>query len=180
METKPSRPTALLLTVTGTLLLPWIVVLAAEAQGLTGWAWVVLDVAEAVFLLGAGRLLRAGHALHRPFAAAAALLLTADAWFDVRSAGHGSALLVAVAMAVLAEIPLAVLCTTLALRTTAARPATARPTTALPVTALPAVSAVPVTAVPALPMTAMLAVPALPMTAVLAPVGHRPAVALAA
>ncbi|WP_329564039.1 hypothetical protein [Kitasatospora sp. NBC_01266] len=112
----------------GLALLPWIVVLALTLHHAAGW--VVLDVAEAAALLGAARLLRTGHRLHRPVAALAAVLLLADAGWDVGTAGARSALLVALAMAVLAELPLAALCAGLALRGSApCRPAVAgRPT----------------------------------------------------
>jgi hypothetical protein len=49
-------------------------------------------------------------------AVAAGVLLCIDAWFDVTTSTPGAALATAVAMAVLAEIPLALLCFALALR----------------------------------------------------------------
>ncbi|MDH6131697.1 hypothetical protein P3T37_001071 [Kitasatospora sp. MAA4] len=127
MSTRTTRLPALLLGAAGLALLPWIVVLAVTVRG--SYGWVALDVAEAGCLLGAARLLHRGHVLHRPVAALAAALLTADACCDVRTAGPGAALLVAVLMALLAELPLAAFCATLALRP--ARRAPAGPAVAL-------------------------------------------------
>ncbi|GAA1215917.1 hypothetical protein GCM10009665_02150 [Kitasatospora nipponensis] len=112
--TADSRTVALVLGAAGLALLPWIVVLAAAGPEATGWA--VLDALEAVCLLGTAGLLLTGRPLHRAFAALAALLLAGDALVDLRTAPAGSALLVALAMALLAELPLAALCGALALR----------------------------------------------------------------
>ena len=92
-------------------LLPWLVVLIACGEDT---AWIVLDALEFTFLLAADRLLRRGHRAAGPAAAVAALLLTADALADVRTAAPGTELSVALAMALLAELPLAVACLTLA------------------------------------------------------------------
>ncbi len=79
-------------------------------------AWVTLDALEAVCLLAAGtRLLRADPR-HRAPAAAAAVLLLADACIDVATAAPGAELATAMAMAVGAELPLAALCGVLAAR----------------------------------------------------------------
>ncbi|WP_371481654.1 hypothetical protein [Kitasatospora sp. NBC_00315] len=90
-------------------LLPWLVVLIACGEDT---AWIVLDALEFVFLAAADRLLRRGHRAAAPAAAVAALLLTADALVDVRTAAPGTELSVALAMALLAELPLAVACLT--------------------------------------------------------------------
>ncbi|MFI9273746.1 hypothetical protein ACIGXM_23990 [Kitasatospora sp. NPDC052896] len=108
------RIPSLLLGGAGIVLIPWIAVLAIVVRHSTGW--VVLDVLEAVCLLTTAVLLRRGGEQHRPAALAAALLLSGDAWFDVRTAAPGSALAIAVAMAVLAELPLAALCLAMAKR----------------------------------------------------------------
>ncbi|MFF7632070.1 hypothetical protein ACFZB9_02800 [Kitasatospora sp. NPDC008050] len=108
------RRQALLLGGAGVVLLPWIAVLMLTLRDSAGW--VALDLAEAACLLGTAGLLRAGHRLHRPLAGCAALLLVSDALWDLGTANATSGLLVALAMAVLAELPLAALCAVLALR----------------------------------------------------------------
>ncbi|MFE0462838.1 hypothetical protein ACFW1A_26650 [Kitasatospora sp. NPDC058965] len=101
-----------LLAAAGLVLLPWVLVLAQE-PGSAGW--VALDLAEAGSLLGCAALLRRGAGAlgaARVAAGLAAALLLVDAAVDVSTAG--SAWAVAVAMAVGAELPLAGLCTRLA------------------------------------------------------------------
>ncbi|MFE9423463.1 hypothetical protein ACFYNO_10925 [Kitasatospora sp. NPDC006697] len=98
----------------GLALLPWMVVLALTLRDATGW--VLLDLAEAGCLLSTATLLSRGLARHRHCAALAALLLTADAVCDLGSATTGTDLLMALAMALCAELPLAGLCALLALR----------------------------------------------------------------
>ncbi|WP_051970343.1 hypothetical protein [Kitasatospora azatica] len=116
----------LVLAGAGFALLPWVVVLALVPGSL---GWIALDLAEAACLLGSALLLRRGHAARRPLAALAALLLVGDAWCDVSTAG--SSLLVAVAMAVCAELPLAALCSAIALRGRTVPAAAPRPELAL-------------------------------------------------
>jgi len=67
-------------------------------------------------LFATGRFLkRADNRCTLTATAAAAFLLT-DAWFDVTAATPGRALAIAIVMAVCAEIPIAIVCTVLALR----------------------------------------------------------------
>ncbi|MEU5207863.1 hypothetical protein [Streptomyces sp. NPDC020742] len=100
----------------GLALLPWLGYLAGTLPPAGAAAWVVLDALEAAALLTAGtRLLRADHR-HRAPAAAAAVLLLADAAIDLTTAAPGTELATALAMAVAAELPLAALCTILAAR----------------------------------------------------------------
>ncbi|MFF0478949.1 hypothetical protein [Streptomyces sp. NPDC004284] len=106
----------------GLALLPWLGYLAGTLPPAEAAAWVTLDALEAAALLTAGSRLLRGDARHRAPAAAAAVLLLADACVDLATAAAGPDLAVAVAMAVLAEIPLAVLCAV-----TAARPSRTRP-----------------------------------------------------
>lgn len=113
-NTRLARVSVVLLSAAGIALLPWIMVLAATVRDAAGW--VALDVLEACCLLATAHRLRRAGGRHRPSAALAALLLTADAWCDLRTAAPGADLAVAVAMALLAELPLAALCATLALR----------------------------------------------------------------
>ncbi|MGF1426025.1 hypothetical protein [Kitasatospora sp. LaBMicrA B282] len=131
MSTTKDRRYVAVLRTAGLALLPWIAVLALTLRDPAGW--VALDVAEALALLGTARLLRTGHRLHRPVAALAALLLVADAGCDLGTATVGADTLSALAMALLAELPLALLCGHLVLRATgrASRAVTARPRLAL-------------------------------------------------
>ncbi|MFF2923424.1 hypothetical protein ACFVTP_13630 [Streptomyces celluloflavus] len=108
-----------LLTGAGLALLPWLGYLAAILPAREAVAWVALDAAEAVCLLTAGTRLVRADPRHRAPAAAAALLLVADACADVALAAPGQELAGALAMALAAELPLAALCGTLAARTAA-------------------------------------------------------------
>ncbi|WP_030675637.1 hypothetical protein [Streptomyces rimosus] len=104
------------LTGAGLALLPWMGYLAGTLPPAEAAAWVALDAVEAACLLTAGSRLMAGRPGHRAAAAVAAVLLVADACVDVVTAGPGSELAGAVAMAVGAELPLAALCALLAAR----------------------------------------------------------------
>ncbi|MGW7756485.1 hypothetical protein ACWGK6_34115 [Streptomyces violaceusniger] len=112
------RPEPVLLA-SGAALVPWLYVLArtvpSTAQvGHWNAAWVGLDALEALGLLSTAALRRRGDR-HRLTAAATGALLVVDAWFDTVTAAPGGELTVAVAMAACAELPLAALCTALAL-----------------------------------------------------------------
>lgn len=100
----------------GLALLPWLGYLAGTLPPAEAAAWVTLDALEAAALLTAGSRLPRADASHRAPAAAAALLLLADACIDIATAAPGQELTTAIAMAVAAELPLAALCTTLAAR----------------------------------------------------------------
>lgn len=103
---------ALALVGLGLVLVPWLGVLAASGA----WNWVGLDSLEAAGLVVTGLLLRRADPRHCLTAAGTAMLLLTDAWFDVSTAAPGQALATALAMALLAELPLACLCARLALR----------------------------------------------------------------
>ncbi|MFF9839030.1 hypothetical protein [Streptomyces sp. NPDC013740] len=98
----------------GLILLPWLGYLAGTLPTAEAAAWVTLDALEAAALLTAGTRLLHTDPRHRAPAAAAATLLVADACMDLATAAPGAELATAVAMAVLAELPLAALCLTLA------------------------------------------------------------------
>lgn len=106
----------------GLVLLPWLGYLAGTLPPAEAAAWVALDALEAAALLTAGSRLLRGDARHRAPAAAAAVLLLADACVDLATAAPGTELAVALAMAALAELPLAVLCAVVAARPPRARP----------------------------------------------------------
>lgn len=105
----------------GAVLVPWLVVLAVTLPGRYGaahWAvaWVGLDALEAVGLATTGLLAARGDWRLPPAAAATATLLCVDAWFDVMTSSGGGDFRVALVMALFAELPLAGLCTRLALQ----------------------------------------------------------------
>ncbi|MFH9420791.1 hypothetical protein [Streptomyces sp. NPDC017529] len=104
------------LTGAGLALLPWMGYLAVALPPAGAAAWVALDAVEAACLLAAGTRLVSGRPGHRAAAAVAAALLAADACADVATAGPGSELVVALVMAVGAELPLAITCAALAAR----------------------------------------------------------------
>jgi hypothetical protein len=109
------------LTIAGFAMLPWLFVLGTSLPDtiqVSGWstAWVGLDGAESLALVATGVLLSRRNALAALTAAVTATLVLVDAWFDVTTSAPGRSLAVAVTMAVLIEVPVAVLCTTLAIR----------------------------------------------------------------
>jgi hypothetical protein len=102
-------------------MVPWLVVLAATLPGTTrvphwSMAWVGLDALEAIGLASTGWLLRRNDPRRCLTAMATSALLVTDAWFDITTSGSGGPLAEAIAMAVLAEIPMAVLCAVIAYR----------------------------------------------------------------
>ncbi|GAA2256097.1 hypothetical protein GCM10010402_09350 [Actinomadura luteofluorescens] len=102
-------------------LVPWMWMLAATMPSTTtvsNWsaAWLGLDAMEAAALLGTGVLLVRRDPRHGLGAAAAATLLTVDAWFDVMTAAPGAERAMAIALAAGVELPVAALCAVLAAR----------------------------------------------------------------
>jgi len=67
-------------------------------------AWVGLDVAEILLLLGSAWAAWRRRAVLIPFAVASATLLLLDAWFDVTTAGHGD-FLESVLVSIFVELP---------------------------------------------------------------------------
>jgi hypothetical protein len=112
--------------VCGALLIPWLTLLAGEAAP----GWVALDSLEAVGLLTTGVLALRAKAALTPVATATAAALLLDASLDLATS-HGTCLLAAVVMALLAELPLAAACAVLAL-TAAATVGTQQPSSLLP------------------------------------------------
>ncbi|MFJ9904462.1 hypothetical protein ACIRVK_16465 [Streptomyces sp. NPDC101152] len=116
-----SRHLGLALVGCGAAMVPWLVVLARtlpDTAQVRHWstAWVGLDALEALGLTVTGRLLLCRDPRHGLTATATAALLVVDAWFDVTTAAPGPELTAAVAMALGVELPMAALCTTLAVR----------------------------------------------------------------
>lgn len=94
----------------GTLLIPWLALLAGSAAP----GWLVLDSLEAVGLITTGLLALRAKAALAPVAGATAAALVLDASLDLATS-EGTARLAAAVMALLAELPLAAACTVLAL-----------------------------------------------------------------
>ena len=102
-------------------LVVWLPLLTTYVAAPYAWTtlwWIHLDVAELIALGGAGLLAWRRHPAATVFAAAAATLLVADAVTDVALATVDAVgpteLVRALAMALLAELPLALLCLDLA------------------------------------------------------------------
>ncbi|MFD8478670.1 hypothetical protein [Kitasatospora sp. NPDC059673] len=96
------------------LLLPWIVDLALNVRGHFGArnlsnSWVWLDLLESAALLLLASLVRRRHRATSPIAAATAVLLAMDAFFDLWSAHRGDAFRTAEICAYVAELPSAAL-----------------------------------------------------------------------
>jgi hypothetical protein len=105
----------------GAVMIPWLFVLATQLPSSTRashWniAWVGLDTFEATGLFATGVLLVRRDPRRCLTAAATAMLLVVDAWFDVTTAARGFDETTAIAMAVFLEVPIALLCTVLAVR----------------------------------------------------------------
>ncbi|GAA4632998.1 hypothetical protein GCM10023196_068790 [Actinoallomurus vinaceus] len=123
IRTRPRWPArlGLLLIGAGLALVPWLFVLASSLPATATaahWpiAWVGLDTLEALALITTGVLVTRRDSRGCLTAMVTATLLAVDAWFDVSTAAPGADQVTAVAMAACLEIPLAVLCTVLALR----------------------------------------------------------------
>ncbi|MDJ0379866.1 hypothetical protein [Streptomyces sp. G-G2] len=108
-------------TAAGMALVPWIVVLSRtlpHTVEVSHWstAWIGLDVLLAGGLAGTGLLLRRRDPRAGALAAATAAVLVLDAWFDVTTSAAGDARVTALVLALCAELPLAALCASVALR----------------------------------------------------------------
>lgn len=118
---RPARPWfGYLLVFAGVALVPWLIVLATGLPATTTaphWtvAWVGLDSMEAIGLIATGLLTLRRSVRRVPVAAATAMLLVCDAWFDTTTSS-GSGFGTALFMAFTAELPLAAVCAVLALR----------------------------------------------------------------
>jgi hypothetical protein len=104
----------------GAILVPWTLWLALtlpERHVARNFdvAWSGFDIALALTLIATGFGLLKGATWTQGAAAAAATLLVCDAWFDVLTSAPGTERMTAVAMALLAELPVAVACAMIAL-----------------------------------------------------------------
>ena len=113
------RSAGVLFAALGVLLLPWALWLGyslPERKVAHHWdlAWAGFDVVLSVALLGTAFALLTGRPVGRSFAAATGALLLADAWFDVVTSEAGRDRWLAVSLALVGEIPLAILCFALA------------------------------------------------------------------
>lgn len=95
--------------------IPWIVFLALTLPGKQravdyDIAWVGFDSAMCAVLAALAYFAIKRHPAVGPVAAVAATMLVVDAWFDVVTTDNGSRLVLAILSAVLAEVPLAVIC----------------------------------------------------------------------
>jgi hypothetical protein len=104
-----------LLVVLGLLTLPWIAGLAvvlpsSERSAHYDVAWVGFDVLLCILLLRTGWFALRRKEQSEVTAAMAGTLLIVDAWFDMLSAPDTGQFLLALAMAVLVELPLAAMC----------------------------------------------------------------------
>lgn len=105
----------------GAILVPWTLWLAAtlpERHVARNFdvAWSGFDIALAGTLIATGYGLLRSAPWTQGAAAAAATLLVCDAWFDVLTSAPGTERMVAVGMALLAELPVAVACAMIAFR----------------------------------------------------------------
>ncbi|MFF0433727.1 hypothetical protein ACFYU9_16025 [Streptomyces sp. NPDC004327] len=105
----------------GLALIPWVVYLhvgmpATAQEARWAWTWTGLDALEALALIGTGRLLMRRDPRASLTATAVTALLVVDAWFDTMTASSGEDLVWAIVLAVVAELPLAVVCARLAWR----------------------------------------------------------------
>jgi len=103
------------LVAAGVVMLPWLAGLAVilpdyEQAAHYRAAWVGFDIALCVLLLRTGWLALRGREHMELSAAMTGTLLLVDAWFDVLTANNRQDLLVALAMALFGELPLAAFC----------------------------------------------------------------------
>jgi hypothetical protein len=115
-EPNGTRPLAVVLLCAGVAMLPWLLVLANSLPATESATWIGLDVLEALGLAATGLLMLRRDPRGCLTATATAVLLVADAWFDVTTAAPGTELATAAAMALGVELPMAILCAVQAIR----------------------------------------------------------------
>jgi hypothetical protein len=112
LSDKTLRRARLAATAVGGFLVPWSAVLAKTLPSSThvrrwSMAWAGLDATEAVAALATSALLARGDRRAAVPAAAFGALVLADAWFDVTTSAPGQESAIAIAEAVVVEVPLA-------------------------------------------------------------------------
>lgn len=112
---RPAAWVVPLFGLSGIVLVPWIVFLANKlpsTQAAAHWdiAWAGFDVALALLLLGVAVAAWRRSPWLEGAATAGAALLVVDAWFDILTSSSHLELGIAIAEAVLVELPLAALC----------------------------------------------------------------------
>lgn len=100
-------------------LVVWMFIIGSAPQEVAtvrNWdsSWIGLDILECFGLVGTALLLPGRSPYLAPVAAASAVLFALDAWFDTMTSLAGSELDVAVFYAAIAEIPLALVLTAIA------------------------------------------------------------------
>jgi hypothetical protein len=108
-----------LLFAAAVLLIPWAIALGQMLPSrhvADHWdaAWTGFDVVLALSLLATAYATVRRHDLVRTLAAISGTLLLCDAWFDTLTSSPGTDLEVAILLAVLGEVPLAIICFLLA------------------------------------------------------------------
>jgi hypothetical protein len=116
---RPARWVVPLFSLAGIVLVPWILVLVRSlpsTHAAAHWdiAWAGFDLALAFLLLGVAVAAWRRSPWLEGAATAAAALLAVDAWFDILTSSSHVELAIAIAEAVLVELPLAVLLVLLA------------------------------------------------------------------
>ena len=106
---------AVVLAVAAVVLIPWAIALGQMLPSrhvANHWdaAWTGFDVILAFSLLATAWAAFRRQELVRSLAAVSGTLLVCDAWFDVLTSSPGTDLEVAILLAVLGELPLAVIC----------------------------------------------------------------------
>ena len=116
---RPAAWVVPLFALAGIVLVPWIIFLVRRlpsTHAAPHWdiAWAGFDVALALLLLGVATAAWRRSLWLEGAATAAAALLAVDAWFDILTSSNHLELGIAIAEALLLELPLAVLCLLLA------------------------------------------------------------------
>ena len=113
-KSPPWRRMANVLLCCAAALIPWIIYLAVTVESgeytvrRWGVAWVGLDVAEVIGLVGGALLIRRRDVRASPVAAATGTLFLVDAWFDTVTSHAGIDYLQSISFAFFAEGPLGV------------------------------------------------------------------------
>ena len=102
------------------MLVPWLLYMSIRLPDVPrahNWSlmWTGIDVAEAIGLIVTGVMVWRRSARRAVPAAITCAVLVLDAWVDITTSAAGAATTLAIAMAVVVEIPVAVLCLVVAI-----------------------------------------------------------------